>query len=233
MKKIIKYFSIILFIIILSGCSIKENLQIENTGYANETFRVSENNEILIETDMAITDNVEQQFNSYKSQLNDDDYNYNTFSEEYESGVEIRKTYDTTCEYFENSVFINKLFDSVDCIETDDYIEINSNSNLLVNGTKSDNYVLDLTDNVTFEIDTTLPVEIQDADSVKDNVYTWEYNKHETTKSFHLKVNKNFTFDTKKDSNNKILFIVIILLIMTVLIGFVFYRKYKKNKINY
>lgn len=245
MKNIFKIVITVLFITILSGCTLEENITIENSGATDEKIKIYADNEYYNFQEKPISEYIEETLTPYEEQLNSVDYNYKVFSDIDNSGVELNKTFDGVCEYFNSSEFIKRLYGTINCTETDDYYEISSVSGLLTGGTESDEYILDLYDKVSFSIDTMFKITDSNADKVKNDIYTWNFEKSNTDKNINLKIAKNdlivienndYVKDVKKRENNS--FILTILgvgagIIFVSLIIFILLKKYKSKRIEY
>lgn len=240
MKKIKKVF-IVLILLLLSGCTIKSEVVMENDG------RIKENVYFEVLTD----GRSEKEFELYSKNVLDI-YNEALGVKGYQTEVSYRKNnseilvynqFDNICEYFENTVFSQYIYNHISCTQTDDYYEIK-------NETEHIDYCSDCTywpslDNVIYSI--TLPIKAEDsnADKEKNNTYTWEYNKNTSKdKQIYLKISKSSLEDNKLkyESNkrkktliNKFLSVIVISIIVVLLIFLVkkIYNKYKLNKLKY
>ncbi len=239
MRKRIKYGLIIFIVMIfLSGCDAKESILIENTGLTNESLKIYADNEYYFSFDEPITTHINNQLDLYENKLYDEGYNYKAYTNMDESGAQINKTYDNLCDYFNKSLFIKNLYGSVNCLEKDGYYEISSNSNVLSSDSNSSNYVVDNFDNISFSIESSFDIVKQNADDVKNGIYTWKFNKDNLDKSIHIKIktdkkfygNNSTSYKKNKKKESSAIYILILSVILVIILIIMFLRK-RRNKI--
>ena len=124
MKKIRNIILLLIVVVLLCGCSVKEQITINNDGTVVEKIYVSEDNNILIEEEGTVTEIVEEIVRPYNEEILYNDYKYTIFSNIDSSGVEITKKYKNICNFFNDSLALGKVYNTVNCIENDDYYEI-------------------------------------------------------------------------------------------------------------
>lgn len=241
MMKRIKIILIIFTLLILCGCSIKEEVVVDPYG------KVSQKLTIPIDTDgkdkAHLQSYVDLIVKPYKRALDLRKYAIKTEYGKNKSKIIITNTFSNMCDYVENTVFSQYIYDKISCNEDENYITIKNES-------KHIDYCEYCTswpslDNVKYSI--TLPVNLEEhnADKVNGNTYIWQYDKNTpSSKGIYLKINKEDLKENLEKYNDnqdhsamikKIIFISIFVIL--ILIAFIAYKKiyikYKNNKMDY
>ena len=230
-----KFILIVLSLIILSGCSAKVSLNIDDKNNVTENIYLYESNEVASEAEMTKDEFIDSTYDFYKSEKissykNSRKYNDSDF------GMEFSKTSNGVCNAFRSSAF-SDFFDKLECNEDSDYYEIKAESSLMkCPSDSSDCFFID-----EVILDITLPENAisSNADIVENNKYTWKYLK-DNDASFNLKIKKYKVINTqykkeknKEDGNKNLAIIVVTIVIVLGIISFIFVRKFKKNKLEY
>lgn len=233
MKKLRNIILLLIVVVLLCGCSVKEQITINNDGTVVEKIYVSEDNSILIEQEGSVTEIVEEIARPYKEEILYNDYKYTNFSNIDSSGVEITKKYNNICNFFNDSLALRKVYNTVNCIENDDYYEISSNGVKVIN---SDNHY-DV-DKIVIKLKSSSDIIDSNATNVKDKIYEWDLNNSSSTKPIYIKIKKDSGVEKIVKSNTfsnviKIIFAIIIICVLLSIISFILYKKNKKNRIEY
>ena len=215
MKKIL---FLIIFCFLLTGCTVNYNLEIDN-----ESFKESITGNILnseLESDDNRTDiniysyliNSEQ--NVFK---NNDSILYNKNLNNVENGIDYSYSYEFNKNNFNNSRILNECFDKYEAYEEDGiyYISIFGNFNC------------SYADKTNINIKTNHNVLANNADSIKNNTYSWAIEK-DNIKDLNLFITIDLN-DTKSSSNWNG-FKTFSLIVLLILSGFcIFIAKKKLN----
>ena len=239
MKKLLVYIIIILF---LTGCTIKNSININYDGKVTEEISVLNNSSNFDSSEHTFEELMDSNISQYKKTLDFRKYTYEYIKGNKLSGIKFNKTYTNICDYFGNSAFNQYVYKYIDCKETDEYYEIK-------NATDYIPYCVDCSewpalDNIEYKI--TLPVSAieQNADEIDGTTYIWKYNKDTENKNFYLKISKSKLkeykqdYEIKVDKKNRIKKITIIsivlgVIVVLVLLGMIMYKKVQKNKFDY
>lgn len=234
MKKIL---ILVISILLLAGCTVKSDITVNYDETVKEDVYILNYNAVFSD-DTAFKSIIDNKIKDYEKVLNFKNYKYDYYEGKSLSGAKIYKKYDNICSFFGNSAFNQYVYKYMKCTETDDYIEIS-------NATKQIPYCSECLDwpelnNIEFKIKLPISAMEQNADEIKGTTYIWKYNEKTNDKNFYLKISKSALNEKKieylneqarkKDINRNITIIVLtgVVLLATV-IGFTFYKKYKKN----
>lgn len=216
MKKI-KLITILLIIFLVTGCvgdynisingdlSINEelNLELENTGVEySKTLKLFNDNKISKD--------------NYNVSIND-------------SNVIIKYTehFDSIDDYILNSKIYHILIDEIKYSRTDDYIDIYINQNLKLNNDKNNVGNLSDIDFLQINIKNPYKVIVNNADSLGDDIYTWNINKDTINK----KILMQFEPKSAKIPYRAIIPAIVLVICISIL-AYIIIRNYKKvNKI--
>lgn len=215
MKKIV---FLLLLLIIFTGCEANYNLTIEDD-------RIIESSDFILEK----SDENERQLNDfYKTKylahfdmdkLKDYDYKKKLIDDDKHIGMNLSYIYTGTS--YQNSSMLNRCFYKKSLIKTDDNII------LYTEGGASCFYKDEskLLDSLNVNIKTDFDVLENNADTVKDNVYTWKFTEDNfSTKDVFIKIKKSNKF-------NFIPLIFMLILIIILIIVFVIIKR-KNTRIN-
>lgn len=236
MKKVI---ICIIFLIILSGCTIKDNVIVNYNGSVKEEVHVLQKNDIIGNNLKSMVDN---KISQNKLVLDYKKYNYNYEKGSELSGAVIYKNYDNICSYFENSAFNQYVYKYMDCNLNNGYYEIKNDTEYIPYCPECSDWPA--LEKITYKISLPIPAEEQNADEINGNTYTWNYDKDTTNKNFYLKISKSKLEDYKsnyiknkkqKENNKKYIIIGIgIAVLFVILIGSIaLYIRHKRNSIDY
>lgn len=240
MKKFKNIF-IVLVLLFLSGCTINSDVIMDYSGKINEKVT------FFVNTDNRTEDEINNYFNNviknYSFGLNARNYSSNVKYDKDISKIEITNKYNNICEYFQKTIFSQYLYEHISCIETDKYFEIK-------NETSHIDYCYDCLswpplNDVKFTIKLPIKATENNADYVKDNVYTWEFDENTSSdKGIYLKINKNSLEENKilaekkektKTIFSKVIYIFVAIIVLGVIVLIIngLYKKYKENNLEY
>lgn len=229
-------------ILILTGCDVKSDIEINYDGRVNEEVSVLENSKIFGSDYNGRKQIINSVLKKYEKVLSFKNYSYDYVISDNLSGAKIYKNYNNICSYFKSSAFNQYVYKYIECKENDYYYEIK-------NSTKYIEYCGDCNDwpaldNITLAIKLPVSAEEQNADEVNETTYIWRYNKDTKDKNFYLKINKNSLKESKeiynktkkaKKAGKRIIIIAIIALVIFGI--FTIYKllkkKYNENSFDY
>ena len=233
MKKI-KYLILIIIVLLFSGCSGNYNLTF------NKDLSVTEELNAFIEND---SDNYDRTYKLIEEAgLNEEDYEVIVISDEVK--IVYKKKYDSFEEYYLDSKLYKMLFENIEYTKDNVGMSINTKSNLKLDCVTSfttevtkSNLKLDDKDNQNiinsydmddFKINIKVPsfvVKKNNADSVKDDTYTWTLNSDDTYKEISIK------YDYKQGGVGSIIMLVLIGIASTIIIVYVVHTIMKNKRI--
>ena len=167
MKKI-KILSVLIFVMLLSGCSGVYNLKI------NDNLSIDENMSIKLDYN---EDSYDKALKLFKDNDIKED-NYSIVVSDNSMEIEYKNTYDSMEDYILNSKMYSQLFPNVDYANDHSQVLLNTNSVF------SNNVKL-----LKINIETPLNVTENNADDVNDNIYTWTINEDTGYKEINLEMN--------------------------------------------
>lgn len=242
MKKIRNILFVVLIAIILSGCTTKSNVNVDIDGKATENVVVLADNNLFKSEKYTRREMIESIAQKYISILNFKKYDYNVVEYEKLSGLSSTKTYDSICSYFQDTVFNQYIYHHISCGENEYYYEIKNSTNYIPYCSNCSNWPA--LDDVELKITLPITAEEQNADEVDGNTYIWRYNKDTANKDFYLKINKVSLKENeeayKQNLENKrririgiIVATISIIILISIIVGRVLYKKYQSNKLDY
>lgn len=233
MKRIKKIIIILIFVFLLTGCSVEYNLDINPDGTVNEKVVAKEiTNRMKSKTGINEKQSVKylyQMFkrkglNSFLSQKKEDEYTVATVTGSHKSV----KAY---CKNFTSDIVPEATY-----TEKDGIVTLTLKQEDVLSSSSSTGYVYD---NITVNI--TVPYKVVDnnADAVKRSVYTWHIDKDKKVKTIKISYNKNELINMKTFSFGKFKFSVryefltigSIIFIVAVIALFVYINNKKNNRI--
>ena len=243
MKKI-KIIFLIALIIIVSGCKIRSNVEVLPDGTVIEKVTITETKEGNNLTEDEYSDYIEAELKDSKRLINYGNYKSKKINNKKQFGATFTKKHKSICAYFQDTIFNQYVYRHISCKEDEVFVFIANDTPFLERKDEEDfSNPLDLRD---VKLTISLPVKAQyhNADEVKGKNYIWKFDDNTTGKNFELTINKNTLKQAeientnlikKKEFLNTVVIVIIfasILAIITV-IGFILYKKYIQNKIEY
>ena len=240
--KYIKIITLIVLFTFLTGCSVDANIKINYDYTFDESIKVAFNNQTSAGSKSPETyaNNV---IKYYKNAIDYKGYSYSFNNGNVQSAVTFTRNSENICEALGNNLFSLYLYDSISCEENDDYYVIQSvgNQKISLPTTQKTFNVTDVNINVE------LPVSASEdnADEKEGNTYTWKFNENtESDKSIYLKISKDTlqenktntikNIETKKKIKTGVIIFVISIIVIALTVSIsIFYKKYKKNKLDY
>lgn len=230
-RKNIKLLILLAFVFLVSGCSVKYNLTINEDSSINEEVIASENtNRLEAKTRLKGEQAFNYLYNMFKRHDEDINTNYSTKNAiTYGTARVIHKDiYDFA------SKFSSDIFERVEVLKNDDEITITTTQKDKLGSGSVTSYVYD-----DIEINISIPFKVieNNADSISKNTYTWNIKKNEKEKIIKI-VYRDNEFPNQaniKINNNKYnlkyeYFIIggIVLIILSIVI-YVFIKGKKNN----
>lgn len=203
------------FLLLLTGCTIDYNLEIDNNKIKEEMVGTISNEEYEIkEIDTDV--NIFYEIVNYdqKSLLNDDEI-YNKKIVKNDNGVDYNFKY-TYKDNFDKSRLLNTCFEKVDFSETDEYYYASIGGNF---------YCL-YSDKITINVKTDYAIMKNNADKVKNNVYTWILD--DNTADIQMIISKKLVNNSNTESKPNF-FRIIGFIVLIVLSGITYFLYKKKN----
>lgn len=224
----------LLFIIclLLTGCSVSITSTVNNDGSVLETVEVNEYVSSIYLDDQTPSEYASDLLSVYKDTLDEEGYSYSSSVSDSLITVTLSKEFSNVCEYFNNSLFITSA-SNLSCAENDDgNYEINGDVGYFICG--DDCMEPPLVDSATLTMNFQKSPLSSNATYINDNSYTWRFDSSSNTK-INLVTEKSTTLSEAVNSASPVVWLVVVLLvvILIALIGFVLYRKYKRNRIEY
>lgn len=233
---------LLLIIIILTGCQVNADISI------NYDYTVDEKINVLFDNELASNFNSPKEYaKSYLEYYNPviklKDYNYDIEEKKDKSSVIFTKKSKNICDSINYGLFIIYLYDSIKCTENEYYMEIKSVGTQSVSAPSNEKKFN--VESLKLKVKLPISAEENNADEVKDNVYSWYYDENSLrSKNLYLKVDKTKLEENRKNMeekikndkrNDKILTILCFLLpiIIIGIISVILFKKYKSNKIEY
>lgn len=227
MKKILVLIGVVFF---LSGCSVKYEIDLTNSG-VNESLNIVETDPSnqYFETLKDYNDDVpviytDQDPDMYGSYEGVEFYDINNLSSNKKADFTLSHKFASN--EFNKSNIINTCYNQVTFINNKETLNINTSSNFLC-FTK---YVT--LDNVEISIKTNKEITSHNADKVENNTYTWVINKENAmNKSIQISAEKNKQVSKKSENNSLNLNIILIIIgaFIGLIIGLFIYKNHKYN----
>ncbi len=237
---------ILLMLIILSGCTVKENININADGSVSEKTNISFDNEMAVNYDTP-TKYAEDFLKYYNNAIELKNYSYDVSENKSNTDVVFNRKTAKLCDGIKYGLFVDNLYSDIECSEDDYYYIIKSNSQQLLSKPMSEKK-FDV-ERVELNIKVPIPLEENNADNVSNNTYTWFFDENtDPNKSVYLKINKSSLENknkvekeqkTKEEtikknvSNIKIIGVIVVIFALLILIVCTLYKKYKNNKLEY
>ena len=216
MRKI-KYFFLVIIVLLFTGCSGKYNLTF------NKDLSVEEELNIFIDNT-----NDEMYERTYKlfQEANIPEDKYNIIVVDDDVHITYKEKYSSFDDYYLNSNLYKALFEDIEFSKDNSGMKIKSESKFKLDDKDSNNTInsYDIDD---FNININIPYKVNqnNADSIKDNIYTWSLNNKDTYKSI------NLDFSYRNDYNQNIIVIITIGIAMAIIIGYVIINLIKNKRI--
>lgn len=212
-----KVFLIILTLFVLTGCSATYNLEIDDS-------RVLESCDFLLEKNDENERTVDDYYNTNYLAFFDmnllKDYNYNKERIDDGKHVGMNLSFAYGNRDYQNSSLLDRCYYKKSFIKTNDYIILNTEGGASC-FYKDESKLLD---DLTVNIKTDLKVLENNADSVKDNVYTWKLtDKNFSKKNIYIKIKRGSVYSF-------IPLIIILIVFIIVLINYIRIRFINKRK---
>lgn len=237
-----KILILVLAIILLTGCTAKSEVKVNYNGNVSEKVTVLSNTVAFKNDKYSIKQMIEASISNYLKALEFRGYKFETVEGKKESGAYFTNNYDNICSYFQNTGFNQYVYQHISCVEDDKYIIIKNDTEYIPYCENCSNWPS--LNKIKLEL--TLPVNAleNNADSINNKTYIWNYDENTTNKDFYLKIskqelNKNKITVMKQNKDKKVKNMIIVIFSIALVIGcitiisLILYKKYKNNRLEY
>ena len=216
MRKI-KYFFLLMIVILFTGC----------TGNYNLTF----NKDLSVEEELNVfidNTNDEMYERTYKlfqdANISEDKYSIVVVDDEVH--IIYKEKYLSFDDYYLNSHLYKVLFEDIEFSKDNSGMKINSGSKFKLDDKNFTN-IINSYDIDKFNINIKIPYNVNknNADSIKDNIYTWKLNNKDTYKSIDL------DFSYKNDMAQNIVVLVTISIVVLIIVGYIVMNLLRNKRI--
>ena len=237
-----KILILVLAIILLTGCTAKSEVKVNYNVNVSEKVTVLSNTVAFKNDKYSIKQMIEASISNYLKALEFRGYKFETVEGKKESGAYFTNNYDNICSYFQNTGFNQYVYQHISCVEDDKYIIIKNDTEYIPYCENCSNWPS--LNKIKLEL--TLPVNAleNNADSINNKTYIWNYDENTTNKDFYLKIskqelNKNKITVMKQNKDKKVKNMIIVVFSIALVIGcitiisLILYKKYKNNRLEY
>ena len=225
MKKII---IILIALMMLSGCTIKVDLDVLKDDSVSETVVISQDKSSYSK-DIDIDSVVNNYLEIYKDSLTG--YKYEDVSTDDLIKFKLNKKYDDIYSYLKESIFVKN--NSKDLV----YDDVNNTNKVSVNVNAFDCdeecFEPPLIDELVFTISSNKIID-NNADQISGNKYTWNLSSLTESNDINFTIKKANKYNfTKNNSFIKLTLSILVSICILGLICFILYKKYRKNRIKF
>lgn len=202
-----KFIAILLFVLLLSGCSGTYNLKI------NEDLTINESVDLTIDVSDGAYDSTLKIFEDNKI----DESKYKIVTSDDEININYNEDYDSIEDYILNSKLYKNFFDTIYYTNDRRKITLSTNGYFKLQNNKS-NYIVNDYDVSLIQINIETPYKVveNNAELVNKKIYSWSLNKNTTSK------NIDIVLDINNKSNSYVQIIVLSLIGLIVLSSLIF-----------
>ncbi len=228
-----KCFLLIICLLLLTGCNASMTNSVNNDGTVLETVEISEyisNVYLEAQTPQELANDL---LSVYSDTLDEEGYSYSSSVTDSEIIVTLTKEFSDICSYFNNSLFVKTSSNNLSCVNKDGNYEIEGDISYFICG--DDCMEPPSIDNATLIIDLNKEPISSNANTVNENSYTWNFDSSSDTKLELTVKNNDPILNSMVKSVSPVTWVIVGLVIVCifVLIGFILYKKYKSNRIDY
>ncbi len=228
-----KFFLFIVCLLLLTGCSASITNSVNNDGTVLETVEISEYISNVNFEDQTSQELADDLLSVYSDTLDEEGYKYSSSVTDSEIIVTLTKEFSDICSYFNNSLFVKTSSNNLSCVNKNGNYEIEGNISYFICG--DDCMEPPSIDNATLTIDLNKEPISSNANTVSKNSYTWNFDSSSDTK-LELTVKNNdpiLNSMVKNISPTTWVIVGLVIVFIFLLIGFILYKKYKNNRIDY
>ncbi len=219
MKK--KMLIMILSVLLLTGCTVNYNLEVENNSLKEVIYGTVTKEETTNDANSTAPNIVNELIYSEKVPLAEGTSAYNR--EIYENGSDInyKFSYNYDMSDFESSSLINTCFENHEIVDLGDYYSIKLSGNFYCLYSKK----------INIAVTSNLKVASNNADKIKDNTYIWTIDKNTTDIELAVDKDTPYTKPIKRGISSTFRIVCFIILIILSLITYLLYKKKSNNEI--
>ncbi len=228
MKKVF----LLLVCLLLTGCSASIISTVNSDGSVLETVEISEYVSNVYLDDQSPSEYVSNLLSLYKDTLDEEGYSYTYSTTDSLVTITLTKEFSNICTYFNNSLFIRTSSSDISCTNNDGKYEIEGNVSYFICG--DDCMEPPSIDSATLTVNFQKTPLSSNATYINDNSYTWNFDSNSDTK-IEIVAEETVTLSDIVNNNSTLVLIIagLVIVFVLVLIGFILYKKYKNNRINY
>lgn len=218
---------LVLLLLLLSGCTVKYNLSIDEKGIVTEKATAMENSEFFSQYEKSSVGRVVGfLIEPYAETLNSNNYTTESIILTNEGGADISKEYSNAEDYAKNTILTSQFSDKVNYSLNGSDVTLSIKGKL--SGSEQDQSVIPID---SADVVISLPFKVSDnnADEVVNNRYIWHL-KADEEKEIKITYNKN---RIEKKINYPVIILVGVVVVIIVIGGFYVYNiKSKSEEIN-
>jgi len=177
MKKYVKILSMLLILILLTGCSGNYDLNINSDLSIDEKLELTIDGEENYEKTVKLFEDNKISKSKYKISIDSDEVN-----------IIYKEKYLSFEDYILNSKVYNQIFNEIQYNRTMDYIDLYVDENIKQNNKLTKLNGSNLTDFDVIQVNIKNPykVDVTNAELINDKTYTWSITKDDLNKVFHM-----------------------------------------------
>lgn len=216
-KKII----ILLSILLLTGCTVNYNLEIDDNTLKEKitgTVIKEESKQDSKATDISTIYSI---INEEQKPIYNKEELYQKTLKDNGNNIDYTFSYNYTMKDFVNSTIINTCFENHEIEELDNYYSIRLSGNFYCLYSKK----------VNISVTSNLEVASNNADKIKDNTYIWTIDKNNTDIELVVDKNTPYTKPIKRGLSSTFRIVCFIVLVVLSLVVYILYRKKNSSEI--
>lgn len=216
-KKII----ILLSILLLTGCTVNYNLEIDDNTLKEKitgTVIKEESKQDSKATDISTIYSI---INEEQKPIYNKEELYQKTLKDNGNNIDYTFSYNYTMKDFVNSTIINTCFENHEIEELDNYYSIRLSGNFYCLYSKK----------VNISVTSNLEVASNNADKIKDNTYIWTIDKNNTDIELVVDKNTPYTKPIKRGISSTFRIVCFIVLVVLSLVVYILYRKKNSSEI--
>ncbi len=208
------------------GCKANYTLEIDKDGKVKESVNITENAEFFERYTNSSTGRVISFIlEPYIDVLNENDYDFSNYISDENSGVSIKKNYDSIDDYVNKNIFYTQFTNKINLSKDGKKVSINFKGNFSSSGQDQSRVPVN---DATITIKLPFKVIENNADSVDGQNYTWIF-KNNNEEEREIKIVYDSSKITK-ESDSTLVFIFLGVIVGLLVIGFLVYNNMNARK---